>query len=185
VSRQTLQEILSPPFEPILTGSPQQWREFEERVGVLPSDYKHFVSTYGFGAIADEICVLNPFVGPLSAYSLERQLNRQHETYTLFVTKGYTVSMLDDTGYLGEEQMPAGLCPWGVDQSGTTALWETTDPDPDRWTMYIFDGHEATRFQQGMSTFIEVSLRGRDTPMFSIEWLRPVKYRAWPAHPGP
>ena len=177
-----LREVLIPPPDPIGTGSSDLWHRLEGRVGlILPGDYKEFVSTYGYGAIGGEVFLLNPFIDKHPGYNFERELARQREVEALFAREGWTVTMFDEqSSYLGEQPMPRGLIPWGGDQDGRGALWETTDPDPELWTIYIFDGHGAVRFPESLTTFILKSLRGRSAPMFSRGWRPPVSYVTWP-----
>jgi hypothetical protein len=136
-SFEDLKECLVPPDDPIGTGSPEEWTAVEHRIEFpLPSDYKQFVSTYGRGAIGDEVFVLSPFIDRVAIYHLESEIARERLVYRQTTEQGFLERIFDERhAYLGYEPRPAGLIPWGGDQSGGTAFWETPDSDPDRWTM--------------------------------------------------
>ena len=178
-----LRECLVPPDDPIGTGSPQEWTAVERRIEFrLPSDYKQFVSAYGRGAIEDEVFVLSPFIDAIACYHLESEIARERLAHRQAVEHGFLERIIDDhQAYVGNEPRPAGLIPWGGDQSGGTAFWETTDPDPDRWTMYISTGSEVIRYRETMTTFMVNALRGRDTPLFWPDWRCPARYSRWVA----
>jgi hypothetical protein len=111
---------------------------------------------------------------------LEIEIARQLAVYEQSSDAGFMRSTFDGATYVGEQPMPSGLLPWGGDQSGGLALWETTNADPHQWGMYIDDGSDVTRFAESMTAFLLAGLSGRSTPMLWSEWQPPVRYVAWP-----
>jgi hypothetical protein len=131
-------------------------------------------------SLEDEVFVLNPFVDRVARYHLESEIERERDVFQQSREAGYTERLFDaNRQYLGQEPRPAGLIPWGGDQSGGTAYWETTHPGPERWTVYIATDTEVIRYEENMSTLIVNALRGRETPLFWPEWRCPVRYVPW------
>lgn len=114
-SFEDLKECLVPPDDPIGTGSPEEWTAVEHRIEFpLPSDYKQFVSTYGRGAIGDEVFVLSPFIDRVAIYHLESEIARERLVYRQTTEQGFLERIFDERhAYLGYEPRPAGLIPWG------------------------------------------------------------------------
>lgn len=62
MSLQRLMELVPAPRRPIETGTSDDWRLVEQRLGTeLPSDYKAFIRHYGSGHFNDFIVPFNPF----------------------------------------------------------------------------------------------------------------------------
>lgn len=176
-----LLRCLPPPPDPVSTGTPEEWDELERRISLkLPSDYIRFVTLFGRGAIEDETFVINPFDNSVARYHMESEIERERSVYHQGHDQGFLDRHVDERGdYLGGLPRPPGLIPWGGDQSGGTAYWDTTDRNPERWTMYIDNGSEVTRYRENMVTFIVTALRGRPTPLFWPEWRCPARYLPW------
>lgn len=50
-----LVQIVSPPAQPVESGTPEGWRSAESKLGVtLPSDFKEMVGRYGTGGFNGE-----------------------------------------------------------------------------------------------------------------------------------
>lgn len=176
-----LREILTKPDTPIGTVSRLEWEAVESRIGLrLPNDYKHFVSFYGFGAIEDEFYILHPFARSHAIYNLENEMGRQSDVHRQSTEGAFVRPTFDGQVYTGMQPMPAGLIPWGGDQSGGLAMWDTTNADPDGWSVYVDDGSDVTRFKESMTAFLLAGLSDRSRPMVWPEWRPPVRYVAWP-----
>jgi hypothetical protein len=165
----------------VSTGTSEEWDELERRINLrLPSDYKRFVQLFGRGAIEDETFVINPFDSSVARYHLESEIERERAVYRQAHDQGFLDRHFNERGaYLGDSPRPMGLIPWGGDQSGGTAYWDTSERNPEHWTMYIDNGSEVTRYRENMVTFIVTALQGRPTPLFWPEWRCPARYVRW------
>lgn len=133
-----LREILSPPSEPVATGSVAEWQAVESRLGFrLPRDYKWFVSTYGFGSIDGSVLVFSPFADPAS--NLERRILDHQEAHLVAIEYDYE---------------PEGLIPWASNANRGCCYWETDNVDPDTWTVYTGLDDDVHRFPENMTRFI-------------------------------
>jgi len=62
MSIEELRTVLPPPATPHATGTPEEWAAIEARIGfTLPTDYKDYIATYGYGRIGGFLVPLNPF----------------------------------------------------------------------------------------------------------------------------
>ncbi|MFF0415653.1 SMI1/KNR4 family protein [Kitasatospora sp. NPDC004745] len=135
-------------------GDPVDWDAAARRWGTrFPADYRAFVSAYGGGSIN---CSLH--VGlPLK----DVQDPRSHLGFEELIECGY--ELLD----LNPEDGPAlrGTFSWAVDCSANQAFWDTTDPDPDRWTTLVLtrDG-DWVEYDCGMVDFLVGFLAGEISP---------------------
>ena len=125
---------------------PGAWDHVEEALGTpLPRDYKDLIGD-GLACVFDgELFITSPFdpnpnvnllmVAARSAFALAylRHLDPSEYAFTVYPESG---------GWLG----------WGVDGGGGNYHWDTTDADPDRWTVRIegrpldpgFERHDLT-----------------------------------------
>lgn len=127
-----LKLLMPPPAEPVYPGSPQEWRAFQNKIGLrFPEDYFILVNAYGSGRfLAGEFKVANPF-DPDDEDFANLELIRLRETkkeapgevpYPLFPESG-------------------GLYPFGIDGNGNTFLW-LTNGVTDKWAIACFNSED-------------------------------------------
>ena len=158
-------EVLVPPSTPIGCGTAEQWATAERQLGLrFPSDYKEFVSLYGFGSIEGQFYVLSPFAGPRS---FEREIAEARKAHEVLVQY--------------EPLHPPGLIPWGRSDEGGECFWETDRLDSEYWTVYTeYDELSLTyRYEENMTTFLLKVLTGSHlSPLFKSQ-VRPFQLPAY------
>jgi|SRR5262245_11127169 len=123
-----LMAVLSPPSQPVFTGSVAAWQTVEHDLGLtLPSDLHDMCVRYGSGQVVG-ITIYNPF-SPHYQQVVRNML-------TIF--RG----LRDD---LGQAAVPfllfperSGLFPVGKEDHGGTLFW-LTDGEPDQWPLVLTD----------------------------------------------
>lgn len=83
----------------------------------------------------------------------------------------------DDEDALAEAE---GRICWALDAGADHAYWDTTDPDPDRWTVMVLERHgEWVRYDCGMAEFVVSLLTAEnDLPMALFDPRAP-SFEAW------
>jgi hypothetical protein len=148
---------------------PGEWSEVEAAIGTaLPRDYKDLIAD-GLACVFDEeLFIASPFdpnpnvnlvqVAARCAYALAYL--RQSDP--LFSVAAYPE--------------PGGLLAWGFDGGGGNYHWDTTDPDPNRWTVCV-EGrpmHPAVqRHDKNLTSYIDALGRGEIEAAALAEWPRP------------
>jgi hypothetical protein len=68
----------------------------------------------------------------------------------------------DDTYPLPILPEPGGLLIWGTTSNGDLCFWDTSEVDPDRWTVVVFwlSARIWDRFDGGVADFLLAALRG-------------------------
>jgi hypothetical protein len=166
-------------------GDSIDWDEVAQQRGTrFPADYRDFVSVYGGGSINNSFYVGLPLTtepetrGPLSFASL--------------TSSGYDLIGADP------EEIPewAGRIAWASDCSANHAFWDTSDPDPDKWTTIVLERRgEWTGYRCGVVDFLvgflskeitpqPMGLFSPDQPVF-LHWreeqrLKAAGIRPWP-----
>ncbi|MFJ9947294.1 hypothetical protein [Kitasatospora sp. NPDC091207] len=143
------------------------WGEVAHRwVTPLPADYRDFVSVYGGGSINSSFSIALPLkVASPDPLEFEALLD-----FEAVIECGYELLDLDPA----DGPALAGRISWAVDCSASQAFWDTTDPDPDRWTTLVLtrDG-DWVAYDCGMADFLVGFLTGEIRPqpmgMFSPE----------------
>jgi SUKH superfamily protein len=119
-----------PPEREEAAEEPRDWDEVEEELGVrLPADYKRLVDAYGVLDVDSVIRLIAPEDIP------DEQANRDDD-----------LEDWDGTEDVDEAVEPPLVKPGGLlicadNEHLHNVLWDTTDPDPDRWTIVHID-HE-------------------------------------------
>ncbi|MFE0458927.1 SMI1/KNR4 family protein [Kitasatospora sp. NPDC058965] len=144
-------------------GDAIDWAEARCKWGThFPADYRDFVSVYGGGSINNSFFIGLPLEvaqGPRSPLTFEE---------------------LNDDGYglldLAPEEDPAlrGWISWAADCSASHAFWDTSDPDPDKWSTLVLErGGDWVDYDCGMVDFLIGFLTKEISPqpmgMFSPE----------------
>jgi hypothetical protein len=140
------------------------WHALESMVGLaLPSDYKRFVEAFPPAVFQTYLNVIQPFPDyPLEFYlrELDNLLGQVQEVLDDMVPPPQ-FRLYPDRG---------GLYPWGWIGFDYIFYWDTTDEDPDRWSIVIcrpeFTGFFA--FDGSMSECVtEFVLGGSRLPQFA------------------
>ncbi len=123
--------LVPPPPNPVGTGTPALWQEFETKIGtVVPEDYKQLIDVYGTGRFSELIDVFSPFYKPWSWHEL-------HDA----VTGRYTFKQdvwPEDAPDLPVFPTPGGLLTWGQDEFNAPFFWRTRG-EPHEWSIVVFD----------------------------------------------
>jgi hypothetical protein len=126
-----LVRVMPPPRKPTATGSAEEWKALETRLGMtFPEDFKQFIARYGAGEINGFIRVGNPFhFRNLDEY--EKGVRGRLETY-----RGLRA---DDPKAWPYRAWPApgGLFPLGSTANGDEILWHTTGKS-EGWTVLLW-----------------------------------------------
>jgi len=150
--------LVPPPAETKDVPRNPDWADVAKDLGTdLPVDYKSLIETYGTGAFAEFLWVLNPFTPNenLSLISVaKRRLEGERENrrafpipYPLFPEKG-------------------GLLPWAVTDNGDTLFWLTVG-NPEQWHTVLNPSrsNDYHRYEVGAVGFLTGWLRDELKPM--------------------
>ncbi len=124
--------LLPPPVEVFNGGSVEEWRRFQDYLGILlPTDYRKFVTTYGSGTIDNFLWVLNPFT---------RNDNLNLFLQTKVICEAYVTSKKKFPEDFPHEVYPkqGGLLPWAVTDNGDELYW-ITQGEPESWPIVIYE----------------------------------------------
>ena len=157
------------------------WDRVEAAIGTrLPRDYKELVGD-GFACVLDEeLFVASPFdpnpnvnLVMLSARVACGLAELRHD-------------LPDDFAFVIYPEAGGWLC-WGIDGGGGNYHWDTTDPDPDQWTVCIegrpLDPH-VQRHDLSLTSYLEALSAGTIQAAALADWPRPspkIKRRVAPA----
>ena len=108
--------------------SPGDWSAVESYIGLpLPTDYKELIGDGNEVVFGDELFIRSPFVR-LGLFDLiadsswiEASLRQDHP-------EEHPEAVFPE---------PSGILTWGTDGGGGVYHWDTSDPDPDRWTIVV------------------------------------------------
>jgi hypothetical protein len=121
MSIQRLRTVLKVPTHPLAVGNANRWQSFEEELGgILPADYKEFISCYGSGCIDGFLWIYNPF-------ATNKNLNLLSQAKAVL----HSFEILRDE--FGEElpfplfPAPNGVLPCGSTDNGDHLLWRFVD----------------------------------------------------------
>ena len=109
-------------------GDAIDWDEARRKWGTdFPADYRDFVSVYGGGSIDNGFFVGLPL---LVAPGVRRPL-----TFEELNEDGYGLLDLEPD----EDPDLCGRISWATDCAANHAFWDTSHPDPDRWTVLVLE----------------------------------------------
>jgi hypothetical protein len=151
------------------------WAHVQEFMGVaLPGDYRSFIDTYGPGTFG-EIKITAP--GAPGGFDLYHLLRRAIDT-------GRSPDTVRTVPICPE---PGGIIAWGETEDGWTFSWSPADPDPDRWSVVMYNRallwHLADRsFSQFLCRYAEgaaeiADILGRNVPLVTPVRFVPAKPR--------
>ncbi|MEO1163307.1 MAG: SMI1/KNR4 family protein [Chloroflexota bacterium] len=90
----------------------------------LPTDYKHFVLTYGTGWIGDIMLIYTPFSSK-EDFNLLKRVKRRKD-YRIIVPNVLPIYPEKD-----------GMLPLAYIQDNGSIFWHTKSPNPDEWTIVL------------------------------------------------
>ncbi len=144
MSIEALRTVLPPPATPHATGTPEEWTAIEARIGfTLPTDYKDYIATYGYGRIGGFLVPLNPFFDAGGDFFARAD--------SILATYRQLKADLDPTAipyplYPEDE----GLFPWAYSFDGDAMFWRR-EGQPDDWPCVV----AALEFNQAVVTYRE------------------------------
>ena len=143
------------------------WVEASSRWGTeFPTDYREFLSLYGGGAINNSFNIAVPLQVPGEGW-----LPQSCET----LTPG-GLQLLEDA----EPEYSLGFSgsiSWALDCAANYAYWDTSNSNPDNWTVVVLERHgEYSQYDCGMSGFLLAMLERGDfePPMALFSPERPI-----------
>jgi hypothetical protein len=150
MSLQTLAQIVTPPTDPVDSGSVDEWLAIEEKLGTpLPTDYKEYINTYGTGTIGSFLWPYNPF--------------SNNENLNLITRIEQDLSALRQIkDEFGEEEVPyplypetGGLLSWAISDNGDVLYWLTQGNRED-WRIVINEsrGPWFEQFEESTTSFL-------------------------------
>ncbi|WP_030246802.1 SMI1/KNR4 family protein [Streptomyces sp. NRRL S-350] len=150
--------------EPAYTPARVPWELAPAELGVqLPSDYRAFIDLYGGVNFNGEWGMISP---------------RRDATYNLpggfagwrtRADEEFRETVESEHGFWNKDTPvfpdPGGLLPWAMNSNHAYACWLTTDPDPDRWPVAVFDcgeglDGELELHEGGFARFVATVLTG-------------------------
>jgi hypothetical protein len=152
MSLHALTRIVEPPAKPLDVPRPEDWAAVEAKIGTaLPSDYKHFVQTFGLGKLSDFIWIYNPFtrykyVNLVAQISMQRDVLREVKKQPGAVP----FNIFPEIG---------GLLPLGGTDNGNTLFWLTRG-SPEHWRIAINEarGPEWNTFKLDLTSLLAALL---------------------------
>jgi len=167
---ENLIKIMTPPKNPMATGSKSDWAVIENKIGtILPDDYKEYISTYGTGYIGQFLWVLNPFYEKGSTNLME---TIEHFNWS------YKISKEKFPEDYPREIFPKddSLLVLGLTDNGDYLFWVyDKSKNPNGWKVGIFDSdyNEEYIYNMNMSTFLEKLVKNEiQTKAFPDDWLQ-------------
>ena len=175
-SLKRLTEYVRVPKDPILTGTKDQWRAVEKKLGLsFPKDYRALFETYGYGAFGE--------FSPFSAFAEsdcedESDLEFQIRMYREGMEKQFAYNgvkyILTDKERTFETQVSTwpdrpGLFPIARDSSSILRAYHTKDTSSDLWTVAESEVHELVYFDTNL-TIIDYLLRMIEGPMIPSQF---------------
>lgn len=147
-----LTAVMTPPPD---GGDHVNWEAIRSEFGwIFPVDYRDFIGVYGMGNIGDSLAILAP---PFPGYP-------------------YGTHLLDGEPF----PPPSGELRWAVNESGDDFLWDCSDPDPDRWTVFLSSGRAGrVCYDMGMAEFLLSVVTGRLVPPTSTFPTDPAEFENW------
>jgi hypothetical protein len=127
-----LKKVLLPPSIPQKIGNKDEWKKFENKLGVaLPEDYKLFIETYGTGGIDNFIWLLTPFV---------QDKNINFTSRMNVMCNAYLESRDKFPQYYKHKVFPelGGILPWAYTDNGDEIYW-LTGKNSDEWSVVVYE----------------------------------------------
>ncbi len=162
------------------------WVAASERWGGgLPTDYREFLSFYGGGTINNSFNIAMPL-----KVSGEGWLP---ENFAELTDDG--IQLLEDVDPEYSSGFPGSIA-WALDCAANYVYWDTSNSDPDEWTVVVLERHgEFTQYDCGMSGFLlallghgdfepPVALFSPERPVF-LNWRTEREIRLSGADPWP
>jgi hypothetical protein len=178
-SLETLIKLEPPPSKPIAPGTPDRWREVENRLSLrLPNDYKSLMNIYGVGHWLDFVEIMNPFQPWQHASSPDffgwarKRLEGLDEGHNF--RPGFSAPFLSHPS-------PHGLFPFAYDDDGGTLCWQVSGR-PDSWRIICLD-HKMSgrfdRFDMSLTGFLVALLKDEIFPRTFKENIFPIRHPAF------
>ena len=155
--------LVTPPEPDARRGPPVDWAEVESDLGFrLPTDYKAYIDTYGFGWVNRLVCVFHP------------------TTKVSHINLRGSNEAIDEEEFLEMAETPpphplgiglGRLMCFGSTETQDTLYWFTDGEDPDRWPV-VFQDEQASEWLQ-----YDLSLAGFLLALFNRE-IEPADYAA-------
>jgi hypothetical protein len=149
--------VISPPSQPVDTGSAERWSAVEHALGTsLPGDYKAFIDMFGTSYLGSFLYLFNPF-------SSDETLNLVAQSADLLdVMRSLQEEFPDEEIPYALFPEPSGLLPWGITDNGDVLYWLTAG-DPDQWTVVINEsrGPLIDEYAMSITTFLATFLTGQ------------------------
>jgi hypothetical protein len=163
-SLEKLVRLEPPPANPIAPGTPEKWRQVENRRGMrFPEDYKELTRIYGVGHWCNFLEIMNPFQP------------WQHAKFADFhdwvrkrlegLDEGYKFRRDFSAPFLSHPS-PNGLFPFAYDDANGTLCWQVKG-QPDLWRIVCLDAKMSNHFDQfdlSLTGFLVALLNGEIFP---------------------
>jgi hypothetical protein len=150
MSLNKLLSILPPPNTPIDNGTEGMWEVVENKMGLkLPSDYKQYINTFGYGAILGFAWVVSPFSRSLMAID-RPDIKNGYQPLLDYLQLPYK--------FYPE---PQGLLPCVVCEQLGNLMW-ITEGDPDNWKLIWLSHYldNIVTFEFGLVDFLYEFIAG-------------------------
>jgi hypothetical protein len=110
---------------------PGAWSDVEGALGTpLPHDYKDLIEDGLACVFDDELVIASPF-------DANPNLNLVRVAAQSAWALAYLRARFPDDYAIALYPEPGGLLAWGADGGGAQYHWDTSDSDPDRWTVAV------------------------------------------------
>lgn len=147
MSLRKLENIVTPPENPVEVPNEAIWSAVENNLAKLPDDYRAFIQRYGTGCIDSFIWIFNP-AAENPFLNLEQQALKQEET----------IKAINEGGM--EKFIPffpasLGVLPFGITDNGDVLFWSNKG-EPNSWTVAVLEPRRSPmlEFDMNMTCFL-------------------------------
>jgi len=148
----------------------------------FPSDYRRFIAVYGSGSVDEILAISAPTTREAMGSGASGRIRSDAEVAEDMWRECRKAPGLEGTA--------PRLIPWAASCSGDFLCWDTSDEDPDRWPILVYERGDSIwrRYDYGMVDFIarimtadlpdnplsDSSLWGRRSAIYltHTEWMR-------------
>jgi hypothetical protein len=150
----------------------------EHGVALFPADYREFVEAFGAGSIEDSLFLWIPRLG---SPAVPLTVGRLPET----TVRSPSMGDWQDPGASARHRLEDMLV-WGQTNSADVLCWATSDPDPNRWPVVVWERHGGgwKIYDCGVVEFILRLLQGNfsdcplsDTSLWGVQSARFLNFR--------